>query len=341
MPLFDTSEDLFGYTKKTGTTKVPSENELLKVSGKYMLMKDAIGDLSDGKTIFFVTAGSWAMHDLLHYVLNITGPAEVKCFTWAVSIPGAQEIIKMISSGLITKCDFMAHYLMRKMCAEAMAMLQNHCHKCVGACNHSKGFILKNDRWRVSCIASANYSNNPTIEGGALTTNPDVYAMNEKWLNPIFENEDDFIGKNMISDYTPPEEKHTDTESKILYLVRGLPGSGKSTLALSIADEVYENDDFFTRGNGIYTFDPAHLPAAITTCYSNVKNAMERGVKRIAVANVFANSATMEEYYKLAALFHYRIFSIITENRGEHSNVHGVPAAQIQKMKSNFQVKLC
>lgn len=339
MPLFDTSEDLFGYTKKTGATKVPSENELLKISGKYMLMKNAIGDLSDGKTVFFVTAGSWATHDLLRYVLNITGPAEVKCFTWAVSMPGAAEIIKMITSGLITKCDFMAHYLMRKMCADAMAMLQNHCHKCVGACNHSKGFILKNDRWRVSCIGSANYSNNPTIEGGALTTNPEVYAMNEKWLNPIFDNEENFIEK--ISDYAPAEEKTFDRDSKILYLVRGLPGSGKSTLALSIADEVYENDDFFTHGKGIYTFDLAHLPAAMTTCYSNVKNAMERGVRRIAVANLFPNSAAMDEYFKIADIFHYKIFSIITENRGEFQNIHGTTADQIQKMKSKFQVKLC
>ena len=339
MPLFDTSEDLFGYTKKTGATKVPSENELLKISGKYMLMKNAIGDLSDGKTVFFVTAGSWATHDLLRYVLNITGPAEVKCFTWAVSIPGAAEIIKMINSGLITKCDFMAHYLMRKMCADAMAMLQNHCHKCVGACNHSKGFILKNDRWRVSCIGSANYSNNPTIEGGALTTNPEVYAMHEKWLNPIFDNEENFIEK--ISDYAPAEEKTLDRDSKILYLVRGLPGSGKSTLALSIADEVYENDDFFTHGKGIYTFDLAHLPAAMTTCYSNVKNAMERGVRRIAVANIFPNSAAMDEYFKIADIFHYKIFSIITENRGEFQNIHGMTANQIQKMKSKFQVKLC
>lgn len=339
MPLFDTSEDLFGYTKKTGATKVPSENELLKISGKYMLMKNAIGDLSDGKTVFFVTAGSWATHDLLRYVLNITGPAEVKCFTWAVSIPGAAEIIKMITSGLITKCDFMAHYLMRKMCADAMAMLQNHCHKCVGACNHRKGFILKNDRWWVSCIGSANYSNNPTIEGGALTTNPEVYAMHEKWLNPIFDNEENFIEK--ISDYAPAEEKTLDRDSKILYLVRGLPGSGKSTLALSIADEVYENDDFFTHGKRIYTFDLAHLPAAMTTCYSNVKNAMERGVRRIAVANLFPNSAAMDEYFKIADIFHYKIFSIITENRGEFQNIHGTTADQIQKMKSKFQVKLC
>ncbi len=308
MPLFDTSEDLFGYTNKTGATKIPSENEILKVSGKYMIMKEAIGDLSDGKTIFFVTAGSWAMHDLLHYILNITGPAEVKCFTWAVSIPGAQEIIKLITTGKITKCDFMAHYLMRKMCADAMAILQPHCHRCVGACNHSKGFILKNKKWTVSCIASANYSNNPTIEGGALTTNPEVYAMNEKWLNPIFENEDDFIGKDIISDYAPPEEKQCDRDSKILYIVRGLPGSGKSTLALSIADEVYENDDFFTWANGVYKFDPGHLSSAITTCYSNVKNAMERGVKRIAVANVFAQFQQMEQYFKLAEIFHYKVF---------------------------------
>jgi len=340
MPLFDTSADLFGYSSKTGATKVQTDEQLLKVSGKFMLMREAIGDLAPRRVIFFVTAGSWAMHDLLRYVLDITGPAEVHCFTWAVSPPGAQEVIKLITSGKITKCYFMAHYMMRKMCAGAMAMLQNHCVKCVGARNHSKGFILKNDRWTVSVIASANYSNNPTIEGGAITTDPAVYEMNRKWLDPIFENEDDFIGRNMISDYTPPDPKQYDTTSRILYIVRGLPGSGKSSLALSIADEVYENDDFFTQGNGVYKFDPAHLPAAQTTCYSNVKNAMERNVRRIAVANVFSRSQLLDEYFKLADVFHYRAFSLITENRAGHQNVHNVPPDRIASMRKSFQVSL-
>lgn len=339
-PLFDTSADLFGYTSKTGATKVLTDEQLLRVSGKYMLMREAIGALAPRRVIFFVTAGSWAMHDLLEYVLDITGPAEVRCFTWAVSMPGAQKIIRLISSGQITRCYFMAHYMMRKMCADAIAVLKGHCEKCVGARNHSKGFILKNDRWTVSVIASCNYSNNPTIEGGAITTDPNVYAMNLKWLDPIFENEDDFIGDNMISDYAPPEEKKLDTSSRILYLVRGLPGSGKSSLALTIADEVYENDDFFTHGKGIYTFDPAHLPSAITTCYSNVKNAMERGVRRIAVANVFARSQTMDEYFTLAKIFGYRVFPIITENRAGHENIHHIPPDRIASMRKSFQVSL-
>ena len=340
MPLFDTTPDLFGYSTKTGTTKVPNQDELLKISGKFTLMREAIGPLQRDRTTFFVTAGSWAMHDLLRYVLSLTGPAEVKCFTWAVSIPGAQEIIKLITSGQITKCDFMAHYLMRKMCATAMAMLQNHCHRCVGACNHSKGFILKNNNWKVSCIASANYSNNPTIESGALTTSPEVYDMNEKWLEPIFKDADDFIGKDEMSEYHPPDPKEYDKQSRILYLIRGLPGSGKSTLALSIADVVFENDDFFTQGNGVYKFDAAHLQSAITTCYSNVKNAMEAGIPRIAVANVFPDDASMREYFTLAAIFGYKVFPIITENRQEYRNIHGITDEAVKRMKNKFQVRL-
>lgn len=343
MPLFDTEADLFGYSKKTGGVQVPNQDELLRVSGRYMTMQQAIGELRPDKTIYFVTAGSWAMHDLLKYILMQTGPAEVKCFTWAVSIPGAQMIVKLIESGQITRCYFMAHSLMRKMCAAAMAILQNHCYKCVGACNHAKGFILKNDRWTVSVIASANYSNNPTIEGGAISTSPAVYDMNEKWLNPIFENSDNFIGDHMLTEYSPParpEDKAQNEDSKILYLIRGLPGSGKSSLAAVVADAVFENDDFFDQGNGVYKFDINHLDSAKTSCYANTRDAMESGTRRIAVANTFVDDTALEPYYKLARIFGYKVFCLVAENRLGTQNIHRVPEHTIEKMRKRFKVKL-
>jgi hypothetical protein len=48
----------------------------------------------------------------------------------------------------------------------------------------------------------------------------------------------------------------------------------------------------------------------------------------------------MEEYYKLAERYGYKVFSIIVENRHDGVNQHGVPDDKLQQMKNRFEIKL-
>jgi predicted kinase len=85
---------------------------------------------------------------------------------------------------------------------------------------------------------------------------------------------------------TPTVEVKQDKSSdKVFYILRGLPGSGKSTLAKSLVAAHVEQgnvstgtvilsaDDYFTRPNGEYRFDPTKLQQAHAHCLQRAKNA--------------------------------------------------------------------
>lgn len=132
-----------------------------------------------------------------------------------------------------------------------------------------------------------------------------------------------------------------------LILLRGLPGSGKSTLAKIILQlrstdepEVLSADDFFEDKEGDYNFDPTKLKEAHNYCQFRCSERMRQQKARIVVANTFTQEWEMDEYFKMAERYNYRVHTVIVENRHGNENVHGVPEDKLIQMKSRFQIKL-
>lgn len=135
---------------------------------------------------------------------------------------------------------------------------------------------------------------------------------------------------------------------KILTLVRGLPGSGKSTFANWIWNEyaICEADKFFVDKAGNYNFNASKLREAHKWCRDKVETRMKDNelnpqyYPKIVVSNTFTQEWEIEEYFKLAAEYGYKVFSIIVENRHGGENVHGVSADKVQVMRDRFEIKL-
>jgi 2',3'-cyclic-nucleotide 3'-phosphodiesterase/NEDD4-binding protein 2 len=136
--------------------------------------------------------------------------------------------------------------------------------------------------------------------------------------------------------------------SGVLFLVRGLPGSGKTSFATAIWNEyaVCEADKFFYDKEGNYNFDVSKLKEAHTWCKNQVETRMidhqnnQQYYPEIAVSNTFTQEWEMEDYFKLAEKYGYKVVSLIIENRHGRQNVHGVPEDKLQIMKDRFQIKL-
>ena len=132
-----------------------------------------------------------------------------------------------------------------------------------------------------------------------------------------------------------------------LILLRGLPGSGKSTLAKIILQlpsnaepEVLSADDFFENKEGEYNFDATKLKEAHNYCQFRCSERMRQQKARIVVANTFTQEWEMEEYFKMAERYNYRIHTIVVENRHGSNNVHNVPEDKIEQMRNRFEIKL-
>jgi predicted kinase len=131
---------------------------------------------------------------------------------------------------------------------------------------------------------------------------------------------------------------------KELFLLRGLPGSGKSTLAkMLVGDKDYchkEADMYFMDSDGNYKFNPAKLRDAHNWCREEIEFSMKYEHSPVVVSNTFTQEWEMEEYYKLAEMYGYRVHSLIVENRHGGVNQHGVPVDKLEQMKNRFEVKL-
>ena len=132
-----------------------------------------------------------------------------------------------------------------------------------------------------------------------------------------------------------------------LILLRGLPGSGKTTLAKIILQlrstdepEVLSADDFFEDKEGDYNFDPTKLKEAHNYCQFRCSERMRQQKAKIVVANTFTQEWEMDEYFKMAERYNYRVHTVVVENRHGNENIHGVPEDKLQQMKNRFQVKL-
>ena len=132
-----------------------------------------------------------------------------------------------------------------------------------------------------------------------------------------------------------------------LILLRGLPGSGKTTLAKIILQlrstdepEILSADDFFEDKEGDYNFDPTKLKEAHNYCQFRCSERMRQQKARIVVANTFTQEWEMDEYFKMAERYNYRVHTVVVENRHGNENVHGVPEDKLQQMKNRFQIKL-
>lgn len=139
-----------------------------------------------------------------------------------------------------------------------------------------------------------------------------------------------------------------------LIIVRGIPGSGKTTFAELISstmvdmDEyshtiktpVFSADDYFTDKDGNYNWVAERTGAAHANCQDRTRNAMERGLTKICVANTSTTERELKPYYDLAKKYGYKVFSIIVENRHDGVNTHGVPAETLAKMTNRFNIKL-
>lgn len=137
-------------------------------------------------------------------------------------------------------------------------------------------------------------------------------------------------------------------KNKELFLIRGIPGSGKSTLAKSLsngAGSIYVEADMYFIKDGEYKFDSSKIKNAHEWCVNKVEQAM-MGVgysipqHTIIVSNTFTKEWEMENYFKLAEKYNYRVYSLIVENRHNGINTHSVPNETLEKMRKRFEIKL-
>ena len=128
-------------------------------------------------------------------------------------------------------------------------------------------------------------------------------------------------------------------QTKVLYLIRGVPGSGKTTLGKQLIKGtdgvIFSADDYFTSSDGFYQFDPSRLYEAHRCCQLDCECAMITGLTPVVVANVFHKRLYMEPYIEYAKEHGYHVVEICVKS--DFKNIHGCPEDKVKLFKETFE----
>ena len=126
-----------------------------------------------------------------------------------------------------------------------------------------------------------------------------------------------------------------------IYLIRGLPGSGKTTLARHIQGVLgcahFEADQFFTKDNGVYDFNPKLLGAAHENCHLSFLQQIRAG-RSVIVSNTFTTEKEIRKYIDDGLTYGMRI--VVITCHGDFGSIHNIPDDVITKMKNRFVANL-
>ena len=137
-------------------------------------LKDIIGDIQQNQTKWYFSNGDWSAHDLLFYLLNITGPAKVYFTTWAISEYAIRQLYNMIQQGHITELHGIFDYRNGIRKPAELQFLQQITTDIKAAKCHAKITSIVNEQWGIAVIGSANFTRNPRLEAGTIFTHREV-----------------------------------------------------------------------------------------------------------------------------------------------------------------------
>lgn len=153
----------------------------------YSPLEIAIPWLPVNSTTHFYSHGQWSHHDLLEHILLFTGPAAVKVAVWTMSITAANKLALLLNKGLITSLDMILDARCKTRIPEAHQLASKAFDRLVITPCHAKVTVIKNESNNVAISTSANYTNNPRLEVGILSTIPEVARFYDDILTQILE----------------------------------------------------------------------------------------------------------------------------------------------------------
>jgi len=149
------------------SSSAETKNYFRKASTIHELVK-AIGTLEHGKSFFTFSNGKWSSHELLAYILQQTGPAEVWLTSWSITEEPLRMVVKMMKDELITQIHCLFGERVPVNCPVAWQYAKYNIPDIKLSRCHAKAQVIRNEKWSVVVIGSANLTNNPRWEAGVV-----------------------------------------------------------------------------------------------------------------------------------------------------------------------------
>lgn len=151
--------------------------------------KNRLAKLKQEHHYHFPFGGQWCIHELVTYLLSITGPADIWKSTWAISEPVVRDIMYLQEKKVIRSIRCIFDYKTVEQKSKAYHLAQTNFTQVTLTHSHAKVTVLKNEKWCITVFGSANDNRNPRVERGCICTVKAVAEDDIRWMEALMRKE--------------------------------------------------------------------------------------------------------------------------------------------------------
>lgn len=169
--------------KEARVIAVATPNVQTQICKVNQSVADCFPRIEQGFDYHFSTAGMWSSHDLLFHILSLIGSAHVTIATWSITEAPAAMLMRGLYENPITSLNALFDVRVRVRSPSSFEFIKHNLGEfCRITSCHAKVTVIENDDWKISINGSANYTNNPRIEAGVVSTSPQVASFHKDWI---------------------------------------------------------------------------------------------------------------------------------------------------------------
>ena len=158
---------------------------ICRAPGKLERLLEAI---RDHECVHYVSDGTWSLHQLVMALLPVVAPAKLYLSTFALRETPARQLVMALKSGIVTEINLLIHDRAKVRTPEVMQMMSINTGKMALKSVHAKATVIMGPERCYTIIGSANFTTNPKIETGIVTSCSYAAAFHRDWIMNIIEN---------------------------------------------------------------------------------------------------------------------------------------------------------
>ena len=158
---------------------------------------EAVGPIVPGIEVYGLSKGQFSLVELLHHILDATGPADVVVSTWTAAGADLAHCRTLLDDGRIKSCRWLVDFSFpARQPAYCGQLVERFGADAVRAtANHAKFVMVRNDDWHVVVRTSMNLNLNRRLESFEISDDPTLAGWLEEVVDAAFAGEAATVGE--------------------------------------------------------------------------------------------------------------------------------------------------
>lgn len=149
--------------------------------------REILAEALGGKDVHFVTGGRWSMYDMLEQALSLMGSCKLWLSTFSITEYSARQLVQHLETNRLLELHMLVDYRAKVRYPEVYQLAEHNASAIKLAPCHAKVMILESETKALAMQGSANWTENPRLECGYLSTSRAVVNFYKDFLNRSIE----------------------------------------------------------------------------------------------------------------------------------------------------------